>query len=166
MEGFVPKRPSYPNRAQGDLPPQARDRANAHGDRKAQELGDLYFAADNFAVALEYYRRALETEGLRGDSANQETLLKTGTQIVECLRHRGDLNEAVEALHDLHRKLRPHVTREQIGRLSSRLGILLFERGRYRAAHRAASLAYRLLRDTTLNLDLGHTEMALGAIAL
>jgi len=82
------------------------------------------------------------------------------------LRHRGDLNEAVGALHDLHRKLRPHVTREQIGRLSSRLGILLFERGRYRPAHRAASLAYRLLRDTALNLDLGHTEMCLGAIAL
>ncbi|HEY2925081.1 MAG TPA: sigma 54-interacting transcriptional regulator [Candidatus Eisenbacteria bacterium] len=167
MEGFVPKdRPSYPNRATGVPPPQPRDKASAHGDRKAQELGDLYFAADNFAVALEYYRRALEIEGLRGDSASQETLLKTGTQIVECLRHRGDLNEAVEALHDLHRKLRPHVTREQIGRLSSRLGILLFERGRYRAAHRAASLAYRLLRDTTLNLDLGHTEMCLGAIAL
>jgi len=167
MEGFVPKdRPSHTHRALGDIPPQSRDRATANGDHKAQELGDLYFAADNFAVALEYYRRALEIEGLRGEAANQESLLRTGTQIVECLRHRGDLNEAVEALHDLHRKLRPHVTREQIGRLSSRLGILLFERGRYRAAHRAASLAYRLLRETTLNLDLGHTEMCLGAIAL
>src|SRR6267378_4291884 len=167
MEGFVPKdRPSNPNRARGGPPPQPRDKASAHGDRKAQELGDLYFAADNFAVALEYYRRALEIEGRRGDAASQETLLKTGTQIVECLRHRGDLNEAVEALHDLHRKLRPHVTREQIGRLSSRLGILLFERGRYRAGHRAATLAYRLLRETMLNLDSGPTEMCLGAIAL
>lgn len=167
MEGFAPKdRPSRHNRTLGDPPPPPREKASADGDRKAQELGDLYFAADNFAVALEYYRRALEIEDRRGEGANQESLLKTGTQIVECLRHRGDLNEAVEALHDLHRKLRPHVTREQIGRLSSRLGILLFERGRYRAAHRAASLAYRLLRDTTLNLDLGHTEMCLGAIAL
>ena len=167
MEGFVPKgRPSQPNRALGDPPPKPRERASAKGDRKAQELGDLYFAADNYAVALEYYRRALEDEGLRSETASQESLLRIGTQIVECLRHRGDLNEAVEALHDLHRKLRPHVTREQIGRLSSRLGILLFERGRYRTAHRAASLAYRLLRDTTLNLDLGHTEMCLGAVAL
>ncbi len=167
MEGFVPKdRPSQPNRALGDSPPQPREKATANGDHKAQELGDLYFAADNFAVALEYYRRALEIEGRRGAGASQDVLLKTGTQIVECLRHRGDLNEAVEALQDLHRKLRPHVTREQIGRLSSRLGILLFERGRYRPAHRAASLAYRLLRNTTANLDLGHTEMCLGAIAL
>ncbi len=167
MEGFVPKdRPSYPNEALGGAPSQPRDKAASNGDHKAQELGDLYFAADNFAVALEYYRRALEIEGRRGDEASQETLLKTGTQIVECLRHRGDLNEAVEALHDLHRRLRPHVTREQVGRLSSRLGILLFERGRYRAAHKSASLAYRLLRDTTLNLDLGHTEMCLGAIGL
>jgi len=166
MEGFVPKeRPSNPDRALGVPPPHPRDKASANGDRKAQELGDLYFAADNYAVALEYYRRALE-EGNRGGEADQESLLRTGTQIVECLRHRGDLNEAVEALHELHRKLRPHVTREQIGRLSSRLGILLFERGRYRAAHRAAALAYRLLRDTVLNLDLGHTEMCLGAIAL
>src|SRR2546426_317308 len=166
MEAFVPKDRPNPKRVLGDPPPQTHERAAGNGDRKAHELGDLYFAADNFAVALEYYRRALEIEGRRGDAASQETLLKTGTQIVECLRHRGDLNEAVEALHDLHRRLRPHVTREQIGRLSSRLGILLFERGRYRAAHRAASLAYRLLRDTTLNLDLGHTEMCLGAIAL
>ncbi|MBI4364091.1 MAG: sigma 54-interacting transcriptional regulator [Candidatus Latescibacteria bacterium] len=167
MEGFVSKdRPSIPKRAPGDPPPKLVVEAGEKGDRKAQELGDLYFAADNFAVALEYYRRALELEGRRGDRRGQESLLRIGTQIVECLRHRGDLNEAVEALHDLHRKLRPHVTREQIGRLSSRLGILLFERGRYRAAHRAASLAYRLLRDTSLNLDLGHTEMCLGAIAL
>ena len=166
MEAFVPKDRPNPKRVLGDPPPQTHERAAGNGDRKAHELGDLYFAADNFAVALEYYRRALEIEGRRGDAASQETLLKTGTQIVECLRHRGDLNEAVEALHDLHRRLRPHVTREQIGRLSSRLGILLLERGRYRAAHRAASVAYRLLRDTSLNLDLGHTEMCLGAIAL
>ena len=93
MEGFVPKeRPSHTHRALGDLPPQPRDRATANGDHKAQELGDLYFAADNYAVALEYYRRALEIEGQRGETANQESLLKTGTQIVECLRHRGDLN--------------------------------------------------------------------------
>jgi tetratricopeptide (TPR) repeat protein len=42
----------------------------------------------------------------------------------------------------------------------------LFERGRYRAAQRSASLAYRLLRDTTLNLDIGRTEMIFGVIAL
>src|SRR3989442_13653810 len=127
MEGFVPKdRPSKPNRAPGDPPPRQRERAGANGDHKAHELGDLYFAADNFAVALEYYRRALEIEGRRGDGASQEALLKTGTQIVECLRHRGDLNEAVEALHDLHRKLRPHVTRRQIGRPSPGPGTLAF----------------------------------------
>src|SRR6266850_356075 len=167
MDGLFPEgRPHSPSRALGVPPLHDRPDVGVNGERKAQELGDLYFAADNYAVALEYYRRALEAEESRGAAAAQDSLLKTGTQIVECLRHRGDLNEAVEALHDLHRKLRPHVTREQIGRLSSRLGILLFERGRYRAGHRAASLAYRLLRDTTLNLDLGHTEMCLGAIAL
>jgi len=167
MDGFVPKsRPGETERSAGGHAPRPRAPVGANGNRKSVELGDLYFAADNYAVALEYYRRALEVEGRRGDRANQETLLRIGTQIVECLRHRGDLNEAVGALHDLHGKLRPHVTREQIGRLSSRLGILLFERGRYRPAHRAASLAYRLLRDTALNLDLGHTEMCLGAIAL
>jgi transcriptional regulator with GAF, ATPase, and Fis domain/Flp pilus assembly protein TadD len=166
MDGLFPEgRPHSPSRAFGVPPPQERPNPGANGERKAQELGDLYFAADNYAVALEYYRRALEAEEGRGAGA-QDTLVRIGTQIVECLRHRGDLDEAVEALHDLHRRLRPHVTREQIGRLSSRLGILLFERGRYRAAHRAASLAYRLLRDTTLNLDLGYTEMTLGVIGL
>src|SRR5213594_3895371 len=84
MEGFVPKdRPSRHNRTLGDPPPPSKEKPNADGDRKAQELGDLYFAADNFAVALEYYRRALENEDRRGEGANQESLLKTGTQIVE-----------------------------------------------------------------------------------
>ncbi len=165
-EAFHESRAPSPNRALGAPPSRVRSDSEAHGGRKALELGDLYFAADNYAVALEYYRRALDEAAARDEAASPESLLRIGTQIVESLRHRGDLGEAVDALHDLHRRLRPHVTREQIGRLSSRLGILLFERGRYRAANRAATLAYRLLRDTTLNVDLGHTEMCLGAIAL
>jgi len=164
MDGLVPKdRSGLPRRAQGGTTPRV---VNGNGsEHKAQELGDLYFAADNYVVALEYYRRALESEAGDGPK-DRETLVRIGTQIVECLRHRGDLNEAVDALHDLHRRLRPHVTPEQAGRLSASLALLLFERGRYRPAQRAASLAYRLLRDTTLNLDIGRTEMIFGVIAL
>ncbi len=165
MDGLVPKdRSDITNRSVGSS--RAGLDAGAHGEHKAQELGDLYYAADNYVVALEYYRRALDADPPVDDPAGRESLLRVGTQIVECLRHRGDLNEAVDALHDLHRRLRPHVTPEQAGRLSASLALLLWERGRYRAAHRAASLAYRLLRDTTLNLDIGRTEMIFGAIAL
>jgi len=167
MDGLVPKhRSDVLHRTNGSLPRPAD--ASAHGEHKAQELGDLYFAADNYVVALEYYRRALDAEsnGAGAGPKNTEALLRIGTQIVECLRHRGDLNEAVDALHDLHKRLRPHVTREQAGRLSASLALLLFERGRYRAAQRSASLAYRLLRETTLNLDIGRTEMIFGVIAL
>jgi len=167
MDGLVPKDRSHiPNTTAGAPQPRAGIEAGAAGEHKAQELGDLYFAADNYVVALEYYRRALDAEFRREGAASQESLLRIGTQIVECLRHRGDLSEAVDALHDLHRRLRPHVTREQIGRLSASLALLLFERGRYRAAQRSAALAYRLLRDTTLNLDIGRTEMIFGVIAL
>src|SRR5687768_11015613 len=166
MDGLVPKdRSGIPNRSAGvPLPPPSE--SGVHGEPKAQELGDLYYAADNYVVALEYYRRALDAESNGNGSRNPESLLRVGTQIVECLRHRGDLHEAVDALHDLHRRLRPHVTREQAGRLSASLALLLFERGSYRPAQRAASLAYRLLRDTTLNLDIGRTEMIFGVIAL
>ena len=169
MDGLVPKdRSGIPNRSGVPLPRPSE--AGAYGEHKAQELGDLYYAADNYVVALEYYRRALDAEsngnGNGNPSKNAESLLRVGTQIVECLRHRGDLNEAVDALHDLHRRLRPHVTREQAGRLAASLALLLFERGSYRPAQRAASLAYRLLRDTTLNLDIGRTEMIFGVIAL
>ena len=164
-DAFHDSRVHSADRVPGAPPSRSRREGEAQSGRKALELGDLYFAADNYVVALEYYRRALE-ETPGSDATGHEGLLRIGTQIVECLRHRGDLGEAVDALHDLHRRLRPHVTREQVGRLASRLGILLFERGRYRAANRAATLAYRLLRDTTLNVDLGHTEMCLGAIAL
>jgi transcriptional regulator with GAF, ATPase, and Fis domain/Tfp pilus assembly protein PilF len=167
MEGiFRDNRAHEPSRDSGAPARQAPTEPLNNGGRKAQELGDLYFAADNYVVALEYYRRALEDEGRREHPAGPESLLRIGTQIVECLRHRGDLAEAVDALHDLHRRLRPHVTREQVGRLASRLSILLWERGRYRAAHRSATLAYRLLRDTALHVDLGHTEMCLGLTAL
>ncbi len=167
MDGLVPKdRSDIPHRTVGAPVPRASFDAGAYGEHKAQELGDLYYAADNYVVALEYYRRALDA-GPKGDSPqNRENLLRIGTQIVECLRHRGDLADAVDSLHDLHRRLRPHVTREQAGRLAASLALLLFERGRYRPAQRAASLAYRLLRDTTLNLDIGRTEMIFGVIAL
>jgi transcriptional regulator with GAF, ATPase, and Fis domain/tetratricopeptide (TPR) repeat protein len=166
MDGLVPKDRSHIPNVTGGSSLRRGVSAGASGDHKAQELGDLYFAADNYVVALEYYRRALDAEFHRNGSTDQETLLRIGTQIVECLRHRGDLAEAVDALHDLHRRLRPHVTREQIGRLSASMALLLFERGRYRAAQRSATLAYRLLRDTTLNLDIGRTEMIFGVIAL
>ena len=166
MDGRVPKeRPAAQNGA-GPREPYTDTAASVDGVQKAQELGDLYFAADNYAVALEYYRRALDAEAARGDGAERDTLFGLGRQIVDCLRYRGNYDEAVDALHDLHRRLRPHVTREQIGRLSASLGQILWERGRYRAAQRAASLAYRLLRETTLNLDLGRAEVTLGLISL
>jgi transcriptional regulator with GAF, ATPase, and Fis domain/Tfp pilus assembly protein PilF len=133
---------------------------------KAQELGDLYFAAENFGAALECYRRALESESARQDGPNREAMLRLGTQIVECLRHRGDVDEAVDTLRDLHHRLRSHVQKEQIGRLALSLAVLHYEQGRYRPAHRAAMLAYRLLRDSSRHLDLGRTETLLGVVAL
>lgn len=167
MDGLVPKDRSDPARRAVDASGNRADPDAVVGrDHKAQELGDLYFAADNYVVALEYYRRALDADSKNGAPKNGENLVVIGTQIVECLRHRGDLGDAVDALHDLHRRLRPHVTREQAGRLSASLALLLFESGRYRAAQRSASLAYRLLRETTLNLDIGRTEMIFGVIAL
>ncbi|MGH7682690.1 MAG: tetratricopeptide repeat protein, partial [Candidatus Eiseniibacteriota bacterium] len=167
MDGRVPKdRSDIPHRTVGAPGPRASFDAGAYGEHKAQELGDLYFAADNYVVALEYYRRALDAGPKADTPDDRENLLRVGTQIVECLRHRGDLADAVDSLHDLHRRLRPHVTKEQAGRLSASLALLLFERGRYKPAQRAATLAYRLLRDTTLNLDIGRTEMIFGVIAL
>jgi transcriptional regulator with GAF, ATPase, and Fis domain/tetratricopeptide (TPR) repeat protein len=66
----------------------------------------------------------------------------------------------------LHHRLRPHVQKEQIGRLALSLAILHYEQGRYRPAHRAATLAYRLLRDSPRHRDLGRTETVLGVVAL
>jgi transcriptional regulator with GAF, ATPase, and Fis domain/uncharacterized protein HemY len=167
MDGPVPKDRLNASIKGAGLPdPPVGAAAPADEVQKAQELGDLYFAADNFAVALEYYRRALDAEAGRGAGADRDALFRLGRQIVDCLRYRGNYDEAVDALHELHRRLRPHVTREQVGRLSASLGQILWERGRYRAAQRASSLAYRLLRDTTLNFDLGRAEVTLGLIAL
>jgi transcriptional regulator with GAF, ATPase, and Fis domain/uncharacterized protein HemY len=166
MDGLVPK--DRPNLDSRDLPPAEAEKPSVsdQGEHRAQELGDLYFAADNYAVALEYYRRALDAEAKRNGSVDRDALFRLGARIVDCLRYRGDLDEAVDALHDLHHRLRPHVTPEQTGRLAGSLGILLFDRGRYRAAQRASVLAYRLLRETTLNFDIGRAEMTLGWIAL
>ena len=167
MDGLVPKdRPSRGARSVRAEVSQGAHRAPPSEEQRAHELGDLYFAADNYAVALDYYRRALDAEARLGDHANRDTLFRLGARIVDCLRYRGDLDEAVDALHDLHRRLRSHVTPEQIGRLAGSLGILLFDRGRYRAAQRASILAYRSLRETTLNFDIGRSEMTLGWIAL
>jgi transcriptional regulator with GAF, ATPase, and Fis domain/Tfp pilus assembly protein PilF len=166
MDGLVPKdRPNLESRGTSPEEAGVTPFVSAGEEHRAQELGDLYFAADNYAVALEYYRRALDAVG-RDGSVDRDALFRLGARIVDCLRYRGDLDEAVDALHDLHHRLRPHVTPEQIGRLAGSLGILLFDRGRYRTAQRASVLAYRLLRETTLNFDIGRAEMTLGWIAL
>src|SRR6267142_4140195 len=147
MDGLVPKdRPNLESRENPEETDVTPSVSNGE-EQRAQELGDLYFAADNYAVALEYYRRALDAEARNG-SADRDGLFRLGARIVDCLRYRGDLDEAVDALHDLHHRLRPQVTPEQIGRLAGSLGILLFDRGRYRASQRASVLAYRLLRET------------------
>ncbi len=166
MDGLVPKdRPNLDSR--GMTPAETEKHSvSGQGEHRAQELGDLYFAADNYAVALEYYRRALDAEARKNGSVDRDALFRLGARIVDCLRYRGDLDEAVDALHDLHHRLRPHVTPEQTGRLAGSLGILLFDRARYRPAQRASVLAYRLLRETTLNFDIGRAEMTLGWIAL
>src|SRR5262245_23166050 len=166
MDGLVPK--DRPNLDSRGLTPAETENLSVsdQGEHRAQELGDLYFAADNYAVALEYYRRALDAEARKNGSVDRDALFRLGARIVDCLRYRGDLDEAVDALHDLHHRLRPHVTPEQTGRLAGSLGILLFDRARYRAAQRASVLAYRLLRETTLNFDIGRAEMTLGWIAL
>ncbi|HEV8128071.1 MAG TPA: sigma 54-interacting transcriptional regulator [Candidatus Eisenbacteria bacterium] len=166
MDGLVPK--DRPNLDSRELTPAETEKHSVsdQGEHRAQELGDLYFAADNYAVALEYYRRALDAEARKNGSVDRDALFRLGARIVDCLRYRGDLDEAVDALHDLHHRLRPHVTPEQTGRLAGSLGILLFDRARYRAAQRASVLAYRLLRETTLNFDIGRAEMTLGWIAL
>ncbi|HET9951570.1 MAG TPA: sigma 54-interacting transcriptional regulator [Candidatus Eisenbacteria bacterium] len=167
MDGIVPKdRAHSPSRDSAKFAPRVETSPPAVADERAQELGDLYFAAENFPVALEYYRRALDFEAGRADSAKREVMLRVGFRIVECLRHRGDLTGAVDALHDLHRRLRPQVTREQVGRLSVSLAMVLQDRGEYRAAYRAAGLGYRLLRDTNHHLDLGRAEVVLGLVAL
>ena len=133
MDGIVPKdRAHSPSRESASPAPRVELAPPAVADERAQELGDLYFAAENFQVALEYYRRALDFEARRADAANREVMLRIGFRIVECLRHRGDLSEAVDALHDLHKRLRPHVTREQVGRLSVSLAMVLQDRGEYR----------------------------------
>ena len=166
MDGLVPKdRPDLESRGTSPEGAGVTPSVSAGEEHRAQELGDLYFAADNYAVALEYYRRALDAVG-RDGSVDRDALFRLGARIVDCLRYRGDLDEAVDALHDLHHRLRPHVTPEQIGRLAGSLGILLFDRARYRTAQRASVLAYRLLRETTLNFDIGRAEMTLGWIAL
>ena len=167
MDGIVPKdRAHSPSRESASTAPRVELAPPAVADERAQELGDLYFAAENFPVALEYYRRALDFEARRAAAANREVMLRIGFRIVECLRHRGDLSEAVDALHDLHKRLRPQVTREQVGRLSVSLAMVLQDRGEYRAAYRSAGLGYRLLRDTSHHLDLGRAEVVLGLVAL
>src|SRR5258705_1221585 len=112
MHGLVPKdRPNLDSR--GMTPAETEKHSvSGQGEHRAQELGDLYFAADNYAVALEYYRRALDAEARKNGSVDRDALFPLGARIVDCLPYPGDLDEAVEALHDLHHRPRPHRTPE------------------------------------------------------
>jgi tetratricopeptide (TPR) repeat protein len=97
MDGLVPK--DRPNLDSRGLTPAETEKHSVsdQGEHRAQELGDLYFAADNYAVALEYYRRALDAEARKNGSVDRDALFRLGARIVDCLRYRGDLDEAVDA---------------------------------------------------------------------
>jgi hypothetical protein len=75
------------------------------GEHRAQELGDLYFAADNYAVALEYYRRALDAEARKNGSVDRDALFQAFARI-GC-SGTAATRRAADALHDLHHRLRP-----------------------------------------------------------
>ena len=93
-------------------------------------------------------------------AARAEILLK----IVECLRRRGQMDEALKRATAILES--PAVAAEPVlrGRVLSRLGDILGALGRYDEALSTCEEAYQLLRSTSEHAEIGQLEIARGTV--
>ncbi len=128
------------------------------GQREHEAIGDLYYAADNFAGAAEEYSAALQTIA-DGSAAERARLL-----IRLALSHfrRGEYRAALDVLDQARTITRPLGDRHLNARIASRLALALTEVGEYRRSRRYGLYAYSVLRQTDDHQAVGQISVTVG----
>ncbi|NOT33638.1 MAG: sigma 54-interacting transcriptional regulator [Candidatus Eisenbacteria bacterium] len=142
------------------IPPDSAHARLPHreGPYQHESIGDLYFAADNFAGAAEAYAAALREAPESAPAERLHLLLR----LADAESQRGRSNEALAPLREaraLTRRLDDPLERAAF---AARLAVASNNLGRYRAACRYARYAYAVLRDTDDHATVAKVSVALG----
>jgi transcriptional regulator with GAF, ATPase, and Fis domain/Tfp pilus assembly protein PilF len=128
------------------------------GVRQREAIGDLHFAADNFAGAVEEYTAAIAALDV-GSSAERCRLL---VRLAVARYQRGDFDAALATLTDargVSRTLRDRTARALV---ASELAHVLAGTGHYRRARRYALYAYHALRNTDDHRTVAQAGVSVG----
>jgi Nif-specific regulatory protein len=120
-------------------------------------VGDLYFAADNFAAAADSYLEALRAVPERPMTDRLRLMLR----INRCHFQRGDLHASQAILVDARRLVRGTAP-ELNASVAACLGETLCFLGQYRRSRRYAYYAYRVLRNTDDHKTVGEVGVTIG----
>ena len=130
------------------------------GAEQREAVGDLFFAADNFAGAVEEYRAALNTSA-GADPAERVRLL---IRLAEAETSRGHDDATLAPLAEARRIARALHDPRLLARVAARLSSSHVSLGNYRRARRYGLWAYSVLRDSDDHFTVGRLGVTLGLI--
>src|SRR6185436_11464305 len=120
-------------------------------------VGDLHFAGDNFAGAIEEYRVSLRALGPDAPHDRCRVLEKIATAEMR----RGEFESALRPLRDAREVARPLRDSRLNAGIAARLANVLSNMGRYAASRRLALYAYAVLRDSDDHRTVGPIAVTL-----
>jgi len=131
------------------------------GAEQREAIGDLYFAADNFAGAVEEFRAALATPA-GSDPAERARLL---IRLAEAETARGRDEATLAPLGEARRIAGALHDRRLMARVAARLAVTCVALGRYRRGRRYGTWAYGVLRDSDDHATVGRLANTLGLLS-
>jgi len=132
-----------------------------HDWQRLVGVGDVHAGADNLSSALEYYERAVALARESGTPQAEVVLIEL--KIVDCLVKRGQHGAALEFVRDLAERVRDF---DEFIRacVDARLGQVLGCLNKYDEARVRCAAAYRVLRHSSANQEIGAVELSMGAV--
>ena len=129
--------------------------------RQHEAIGDLHFAADNYAGAIESFGAALKEVG--PDAPHERARLLQRIAHAQALR--GEYDAALESLHGARATARLLHDSHVNARIAARISAVLMQTGHYRASRSYARYAYAVLRDSSDHQTVGELGVTLGMCA-
>jgi transcriptional regulator with GAF, ATPase, and Fis domain/Tfp pilus assembly protein PilF len=129
--------------------------------RQREAIGDLHFAADNFAGAVEAYSAALRALAANDSDARLDLLLR----LARAQDQQSTYDAALDTLREARRVAREFEDPRRRAHVAAATAHVLGELGRYREGRRYGRYAYSVLRNTDENRAVGEVEATVGLCA-
>jgi transcriptional regulator with GAF, ATPase, and Fis domain/Tfp pilus assembly protein PilF len=142
-----------------NIPPESSRTAGiGRAESRAESVGDLHLAADNFAGAVESYLQALSELGPGDAPARHRLLLKQAQAEFQ----RGAWDAALVAARAARHEARVLGDPRANARVAQRMAAIRYETGDYRRALRYARFGYAVLRDSDEHWTVGALALTTG----